>query len=77
MLRAGLRKPVSPRNPSRARVVINRSLCHVCGACVAVCPADAMYLNDTCLQIEMDACTSCERCTKVCPVHALSMVRQA
>jgi len=56
------------------RVQVDYSRCHFCGACVAVCPPDAMFLWKSTLIIRIDKCTSCERCTLVCPVNALAMV---
>lgn len=55
-------------------LTINYDICHSCGACVAVCPPDALFLRGYELTVEQDACTACERCIKLCPVHALSLV---
>lgn len=55
-------------------LLINQDLCYSCGACVAVCPPDALFLRDIRLTVNQDACTSCERCVAMCPVHALSLV---
>ena len=60
---------------SQQIATVDRSLCHYCGACVAVCPPDAIFLVDTWLEIK-DSCTGCERCVTMCPVRALSMVNQ-
>ena len=54
-------------------VNVNYALCHFCGACVAVCVQDAMFLRNSALVIHHGLCTSCERCLKVCPVHALTL----
>ena len=56
--------------------VVDYDLCHACGACVAVCPADALFLNDAHLEVT-DACTGCGRCAKICPMRALSLVEGA
>ena len=55
------------------RVVVDYDLCFFCGACVAVCPPDSIFLDNTHLSIDHDTCTRCERCTHVCPVYALAM----
>ncbi len=54
-------------------VVVDYDLCYSCGACVAVCPPDSIFLDNLHLTIDDSTCTRCERCTLMCPVHALSM----
>jgi ferredoxin len=61
------------RSRPNTTAVVERELCCYCGACVAVCPPQAILLLDAHLQIDDEACTSCGRCVRVCPVHALSM----
>ncbi|HYO89425.1 MAG TPA: 4Fe-4S binding protein [Candidatus Limnocylindrales bacterium] len=56
------------------KVSVDQDVCHHCGACVAVCPPDAIFLDSMFLRINQDTCTACERCVKMCPVHALAMV---
>lgn len=56
------------------RVVVDHRLCFFCGACVAVCPPDAIFLETAFLKIDDQTCTMCERCVNMCPVHALSIV---
>jgi ferredoxin len=57
------------------RVNVNYSLCHFCGACVAVCVQDAIFLRNSALIIRTEQCTACERCLRACPLHALSLVQ--
>ncbi len=54
-------------------VVVDHNLCFFCGACVAICPPDSIFLDNTHLNIDDETCTRCERCVHMCPVHALSM----
>jgi ferredoxin len=75
MLRAGLRPASRARAKLPNSVAVNRDLCHYCGACVAVCPPDALFLTDTWLEVK-DTCTGCERCVNICPVRALSIVER-
>jgi len=51
---------------------INRDLCGACGACVAVCPSEALVLINLTLHLEHRLCNLCRRCLGACPVHALS-----
>jgi ferredoxin len=50
--------------------------CSYCGACVAVCPPDAIVLHDATLLIEAATCTLCERCIPACPTGALTLTNQ-
>ncbi|MCC7447144.1 MAG: 4Fe-4S binding protein [Anaerolineae bacterium] len=77
MLRIAVRRTAPKTQVKFSRqVVVNRNLCHICGACIAVCPANALFLADTWLHVREKACTGCERCAKVCPSDALSLVGQ-
>ncbi len=58
-------------------VLVDYDLCYSCGACVAVCPPDSIFLDNMHLKIDDETCTRCERCTVMCPVHALSMSHDA
>ena len=75
MLRRSLRPDSKTAERAPKVAAVDHSLCHYCGACVAVCPPDAIFLVDTWLEIKT-SCTGCERCVAMCPVHALSMVSQ-
>lgn len=43
--------------------------CYHCAdaACVAVCPAEAMYKEDGLTRLNRDECIRCRRCVKACP----------
>jgi len=66
-----------PTQPAQKRssfgIQVNYHLCHNCGACVAVCPADAIFLHNSALIINLHVCTVCELCLHACPLQALSM----
>jgi ferredoxin len=72
MIAAGSQAASRGRAKGRKLPAIDYELCHCCGACVAVCPADALYLADTRLEVR-DSCTGCGRCAKICPMRALTM----
>lgn len=44
--------------------------CGYCGACVGICPENALELVETRLNIS-DYCADCRTCTYVCPMGAL------
>lgn len=54
-------------------IVVDDTLCLVCGACVGMCPTNAMQLDEVCLNISSELCTLCGRCVELCPVVALSV----
>ncbi|MHC1568753.1 MAG: 4Fe-4S binding protein [Candidatus Syntropharchaeia archaeon] len=53
-------------------IKINRYKCGYCGACVAVCPSDAIELIETWVEIG-ENCNECEICVEICPVGALEV----
>ena len=62
------------RDKLAGKVRVDYRRCHYCGACVAVCPPEAIFLWNSVLVIRIDKCTACERCLPVCPVNALEIV---
>jgi len=56
---------------------VNRYKCGYCGACVGVCPAAALELVETWIEVSSDDCTGCGRCTRICPLGALELVKEA
>ena len=51
---------------------INRTLCDICGTCVAVCPVDAIIVSEFEVTIDNQKCTSCLNCLKACPIKAIT-----
>ena len=52
-------------------VVVNIDLCLGCGACVSVCPVEALSLDaDGHAESNKDVCIDCGNCANVCPVGA-------
>ena len=56
---------------SIATFVIDEELCYGCGACIALCPTNALDLKDRLAIVEQEKCTLCEHCIPSCPVFAL------
>ena len=54
-------------------VVVNKDLCLGCGACVSVCPVEALSLDaDGHAESNKDVCIYCGTCVDTCPVQAIS-----
>lgn len=55
------------------RPFVDREICGYCGACVSVCPTNAVELVDIYLRIDPDRCIGCLACLKVCPLGAMKL----
>ena len=56
---------------STATFDVDEELCYGCGACIALCPTNALDLKDRLAIVEQEKCTLCEHCIPSCPVFAL------
>ena len=54
--------------------VVDEELCYGCGACIALCPTNALDLVNRLAIVNQDDCTLCNHCIPSCPVFALSIV---
>ena len=47
--------------------------CTHCGACVAICPTGALYIDKKTMKVifDSDKCIACELCVKACPPRAM------
>ena len=56
-------------------VVRNEAKCTECGACVTICPTQALYIDLDTRHIYFDAdkCIACEACVPVCPPRAMEL----
>ena len=59
--------------PLSKDVTRDDSRCTHCGACVTVCPTEALYIDKKTMQVIFDAdkCIACELCVKACPPRAM------
>jgi ferredoxin len=52
----------------------NDELCVHCGACVSICPTEAIGINgEKKVVIQAEKCVHCGACVRVCPTKALSL----
>ncbi len=49
--------------------------CTHCGACITICPSEALYLDrgDRKVYFDQEHCIACELCIKGCPVRAMEI----
>jgi L-aspartate semialdehyde sulfurtransferase ferredoxin len=49
--------------------------CTQCGACTAVCPTSALYIERPSMEVKFDQkkCSVCELCVATCPVRAMTV----
>ena len=47
--------------------------CTGCGACVDICPNEALKVNDEKVVVDENECIDCGVCVDECPVEALEM----
>ena len=62
--------PLDP-DPHFAQLELKADDCILCGACVPVCPVDALTLQPNALLVDGPRCYGCNRCVPVCPTDAL------
>ncbi|HZJ83450.1 MAG TPA: NIL domain-containing protein [Clostridia bacterium] len=56
-------------------IVRNQGECMDCGACTAVCPSGALYMDRDSWRLKFDEnkCLVCELCIEACPVKAIDI----
>lgn len=64
--------PLDP-DPHFRKIELMEPDCILCGACVPVCPTDAIGMNVEALDIDQPRCYGCNRCVDVCPTEALKL----
>ena len=67
----------NPESQSQAvELLYDQKLCQGCGACVAVCPAQALSLGEGGVERRRELCRSCLTCAAACPSRALHTTGQ-
>lgn len=53
----------------------NEEKCVSCGACTAICPSGALYIQrpEMTVKFDSDKCLVCHLCVKVCPMRAMEV----
>lgn len=65
--------PVGESLAKYQRIVIDQDICISCGACVSVCPADALELQEDNVKARLlwDKCIDDFSCVEACPVFCI------
>jgi len=50
---------------------IDNKKCLRCGACVGVCPVNALRLTEHGVEVDKNKCVLCGTCVTICPVKAI------
>ncbi|MDD3695813.1 MAG: 4Fe-4S binding protein [Lentisphaeria bacterium] len=53
--------------------VVNKDLCIGCEACVAVCPTEAISMEEEKAVVDAELCVDCGACEGECPVEAIKV----
>ena len=61
----------------RQTVWVDVTRCTGCGACVEVCPVEAVALVDGKARVDEELCTGCGACVDACPEEAIQSVVQS
>jgi Fe-S-cluster-containing hydrogenase component 2 len=56
----------------KGRVIVDDEKCIDCGACISLCPTDALHFNDNNqLEFSYEKCIGCLLCLDSCPRQAI------
>ena len=61
--------------PLSQDITRNEERCTHCGACITICPTEALYLDKKTMKVIFDPenCIACELCIKGCPPRAMKI----
>ena len=62
--------------PLSKDIKVNWDKCVQCGACVSICPTEALYIKDRKtmeVAFDLEKCIACELCIRPCPPRAIEV----
>lgn len=56
-------------------IVRDEERCTMCGACTAICPTGALFMERPSMEVSFDGdkCVVCQLCLKICPARAMEV----
>lgn len=51
---------------------VDKNTCVSCGACIQICPVNAIRMEDGKALVDPDICIDCGACVSECPVKAIT-----
>jgi ferredoxin len=55
----------------KQQAYIVKDMCVGCGACIEVCPKNAVKFDGETYEIDMNLCDRCNKCIDLCPANAI------
>ena len=52
---------------------VNPKKCTACEACLDICPAQAIHMEDSFAIVDINLCVDCGACIEVCPSEAIEL----
>lgn len=66
-----IHRPLDSPSGLQGRLGYSPSRCTGCGACVELCPCEAIAAQGEGVEIDLGRCCLCLQCVEICPVSAL------
>lgn len=63
-----------PQCKSTKKMMLLPNICKRCGKCMAMCPSDAIYVDNDIMKIDESKCLLCGYCSTACPEFAIRMI---
>ena len=57
---------------TKGESMVDEKKCICCGACVAICPVNAIKIEKGKAKIDPKKCIKCGSCAQFCPVNAIN-----
>ncbi len=56
---------------------VNTKVCVSCGACIEVCPLQAIHTPNGCYAVvDTNRCVGCGKCSRICPTGCITIAQR-